>query len=41
MVDSDSSDEMLDYLSFEGNSCISLFFCLKTSYSIWLNLKLH
>ena len=27
MVDSDSSDEMLDYPSFEGNACIPLFFC--------------
>ena len=27
MVDSDSSEEMLGYPSFEGDACIPLFFC--------------
>ena len=27
MVDSDLSDEMMDYPSFECNACIPLFFC--------------
>ena len=27
IVDSDSSDEILDYPSFEGDACIPLLFC--------------
>ena len=27
IVDSDSSDEILDYPSFKGDACIPLFFC--------------